>query len=38
VSGNAALCEHTFRRLYRKLRAGDVVKFVSEIVHEDVED
>ena len=30
--------QETMSRLCRKLRAGDVMKFVSEITHEDVED
>ena len=30
--------QETMSRLCRKLRAGDIVKFVSEITHEDVED
>ncbi len=30
--------QETLGRLCRKLRAGDIVKFVSEITHEDVED
>jgi hypothetical protein len=28
----------TLNRLCRKLREGDVMKFVSELTHEDVED
>ncbi len=30
--------QNTLSRLCRKLREGDIVKFVSEITHEDVED